>query len=310
MVQENSLKPLIIVCGPTASGKSALAIEIAKLLDTEIISADSIAIYKRLDIGTAKASEEERRAVRHSLIDIVEPTEEFSVAEYEAAALKEIARIHGEGKIPIVCGGTGYYIDAILFKRSYGNCPKNPEIRERLENLYKEKGTEYLYELLKEADYETYLKLSKNDYLRVSRALEIFYSTGKKKSEIVDEAVPRFDHIAFSIGFDREVLYARINERVDKMFERGLIEEVERLLKEGVPESAQSMQGIGYKEIVAGLNGSETEEEMKETVKRNTRRYAKRQITYFKRLQNLHVLDCGDALNESMRLLKDGRFIR
>ena len=308
MVQENSLKPLIIVCGPTASGKSSLAIELAKALDTEIISADSIAIYKRLDIGTAKAGEEERKEVRHNLIDIVEPTEEFSVAEYEAAALKEIERIHGEGKIPIICGGTGYYIDAVLFKRSYGNCPKNPEIREKLENLYNERGAEYLYELLKEVDPESYTKLSKNDYLRVSRALEIYYSTGKKKSEIVDDSEPRFDYIAFSIGFEREVLYRRINERVDKMFEKGLVREVENLLEEGVPETAQSMQGIGYKEITSGIKTLKNEEEIKEIVKRNTRRYAKRQITWFKRLEGLDVLEPDNAFDKAMELI-NGRFI-
>ena len=298
------------MCGPTASGKTELAVRIAEALGSEIVSADSIAIYKRLDIGTAKPSFAERARVKHNLIDIVEPTEEFSVAEYEKIGLETLDRLFKEDKIPVICGGTGYFIDALLYKKSYGNCPKNPEIRAELEKNLQENGAEYLYERLKEVDPETAAKLSVNDTMRVSRALEIFLSTGKKKSEIVDEDEPRFDFCAFLIDHERETLYKRINERVGKMFEQGLVGEVKGLLDSGVSENAQSMQGIGYKEIVEGLICGASVDEMKETIKRNTRRYAKRQITYFKRTKNLHYLAPERAFEEAEKILKDERILR
>ena len=300
---------VVIVCGPTASGKSKLAIDLALFLKSEIISADSIAIYKGLDIGTAKPDERERALVKHNMIDVVEPTEEFSVAEYERAALAEINRLVSENKVPIVCGGTGYYIDSLIYRNSYGNCPKDPEIRRRLSALKEEKGSEYLYALLKEVDEATACGLSPNDYLRVSRALEIFYSTGKRKSEIVDDRTPRFDYIALSVDLERQSLYERIENRVDRMFEDGLIGEVEGLIDSGVPASAQSMQGIGYKEIVEGLGSGASVEEMKELVKRNTRRYAKRQITYFKRTKDLRLLPNESSYEAAEKILKDELFV-
>ena len=310
MVQEDRIKnKVIVVCGPTASGKSDLALSIAQELETEIVSADSIAVYKKLDIGTAKPDVAERERVKHNLIDIVDPTEEFSVAEYEDLGLKVLDRLFSEGKIPVICGGTGYFIDALLYKKSYGNCPKNPKIRAELDKITEEKGAQYLYGLLKEIDPETALKLSVNDTMRVSRALEIYYSTGKKKSDIVDENEPRFDFKAMSVDFEREVLYERINLRVDKMFVKGLVEEVKGLLDSGVSPNAQSMQGIGYKEIVSGLIEGLTIEEMKEIVKRNTRRYAKRQITYFKRTEGLIYLPPERAFLRAKEVLRDGRFI-
>ena len=310
MVQTDSMRPkVVIVCGPTASGKSKLAIDLALFLKSEIISADSIAIYKGLDIGTAKPDERERALVKHNMIDVVEPTEEFSVAEYERAALAEINRLVSENKVPIVCGGTGYYIDSLIYRNSYGNCPKDPEIRRRLSALKEEKGSEYLYALLKEVDEATACGLSPNDYLRVSRALEIFYSTGKRKSEIVDDRTPRLDYIALSVDLERQSLYERIENRVDKMFEDGLIGEVKGLIDSGVPAYAQSMQGIGYKEIVEGLGSGASVEEMKELVKRNTRRYAKRQITYFKRTKDLRLLPSESSYEAAEKILKDELFV-
>ena len=309
MVQEDSLKKIVVICGPTASGKTALALKIAKLLDTEIISADSIAVYKGLDVGTAKATKEERSLVPHDLIDVVEPTADYSVAEYERAALKEIERLHLSGKIPVICGGTGYFIDAILFKRSYGNCPKNAVVRKKLKERFETFGANSLYEWLRSVDPVTAEKLNPNDYLRVSRALEIFILTGKRKSEIVDEAVPRFRYVAFTIDYPRDKLYERINERVDKMFGDGLVAEVRGLLSSGVPENAQSMQAIGYKEIVCGIKDGLSIEEMTEAVKQNTRRYAKRQITYFKRLDGLNRLSGENAFEEAVKILKNERFI-
>ena len=304
MVQADSLKRVVVVCGPTGSGKSDLALKLAKYLDTDIISADSIAVFKGLNVGSAKPSEDDRAVVKHHLIDVLEPSEDFSVAEYKRLSRSIADELIKNGKTPVVCGGTGYFIDALLFDRSYGNCPKDPVLREKLKRLYDENGADYLYSLLKKVDPESCSKLSKNDFLRVSRALEIFYTTGVKKSDIVDDSAPVYDYIAFYIDHDRESLYKRINERVDKMFENGLIEEVRTLLAGGMNSSCQSMQGIGYKEIVEGLSLGRSEEEMKEIIKRNTRRYAKRQITYFKRMNNLYALQPESAFENAMEMVK------
>ena len=309
MVQTDSLKDIVVVCGPTASGKTALAVDIAKTLGSEIISADSIAVYQKLDIGTAKPTALERRAITHRLIDVVSPTSDFSVAEYEKLALSEIERIQGDKKTPVVCGGTGYFIDAVLFKKSYGKCPKNEKLRREFEKIFNEKGANYLYEMLRAVDPVTCEKLSENDFLRVSRALEIYYVTGKRKSDIVDEKTPRFRYVAFCIDHDRNVLYERINARVDQMMKNGLVQEVKSLLDSGVLPSAQSMQGIGYKEIVEGLLTGATENEMAETIKQNTRRYAKRQITYFKKMEHLYRLPPENPLEKAKDILINERFI-
>ena len=309
MVQADCLKKVVVVCGATASGKSKLAVDIAETFGGEIVSADSIAVYRGLDIGSAKPDETERKKVPHHLIDVVDPKDDFSVAEYEEKALSAIEQIHAENKLPVICGGTGYFIDAILFKKSYGGCKKNEELRREFDMIFKTEGALALFEKLRAVDPETAEKLSPNDFLRVSRALEIFYVTGKKKSEIADEMKPRFSYIAFSINYPREVLYDRINERVDKMFERGLIGEVKGLLLKGVSASAQSMQGIGYKEVAEGLMTGQSEEEIAEIVKMNTRRYAKRQITYFKRMKNQYLLEPEFAFGQAKTILYNERFI-
>ena len=291
MVQEDNLKTdLIVVCGPTASGKSALAVQLAKKLDSAVVSADSIAIYKDLYIGTAKPSKEEMDGVSHYLIDFVDSDKDFTVAEYSEAARKVVDGLIAAGKTPILCGGTGYYIESVLYDLSYGNCPKNDEIRSKLEDIYQKEGVKKLHEMLREVDEESYLKLHENDVVRVIRALEIFYATGNKKSLIVDKKTPRYNYKAFTIEHDRASLYERINLRVDKMFDDGLKNEVVKLLEGGLSKDCQSMQAIGYKEVVEGLERGYDDESIKELIKRNTRRYAKRQITYFKRLENLTVL--------------------
>lgn len=279
---------LLVVCGPTASGKTALAVECAKALKTEIISADSMLVYKGLNIGTAKPTESEKAGVVHHLIDVVEPTENFSVSDYEALALPVAQRLSEEGKIPVICGGTGFYINAILYKSQFGNAGADEAVRKEYEKLLAEYGAEYLYGLLKEKDPESAGLLHPNDTKRVIRALEIFDVTGKKKSEQRDLPVPRFDFTAVSVDFPRERLYERINARVEKMFEAGLKEEVAALLAKGVSEASQCMQAIGYKEVVEGMRLGSSDELIKETVKKNTRNYAKRQITFFKRMKN-HV---------------------
>ena len=310
MVQKDSLKPVIVVCGPTASGKTALSVQLAKYLDTSVISADSIAVYKDLYIGTAKPDKKEMLGVTHYLIDYVDKDKDFTVAEYTKAAKGLIDRLHAENKVPIICGGTGYYIDSVLYNFSYGNCPKDDAVREKYARIVREKGAKYLHSLLKEVDEASYDTLHENDVVRVVRALEIFELTGKKKSEIIDEKIPNYNYMAFSFRFDRQTLYDRISARVDKMIEKGLIKEVKGLLSGGLDKNCQSMQAIGYKEVVEGLENGYTEDEIKELIKKNTRRYAKRQITYFKRLENMRTLDPENySFGQIIGDLKDGRII-
>ena len=293
-------KKVLVICGATASGKTALSIACAKALDGEIISADSLLVYKRLNIGTAKPSEEEKAGVPHHLIDVVEPTKSFSVSDYEKAALPIIERLLVQGKTPIICGGTGFYINALLYKSQFGNIGANAEIREKYESIAKEQGNEYLHSILREKDPESAEKLHYNDTKRVIRALEIYETTGKAKSLQQDAPTPRFDFAAFSIDYPREQLYNRINLRVDDMFQRGLIDEVKSLLDSGVTEDMQCMQGIGYKEIAEGLRLGWNADEMKELVKKNTRNYAKRQQTFFKRMQNHTYLSPEQATVEEV----------
>ena len=295
---------IIVVCGSTASGKTALAVDLAKRYNGEVVSADSVAIYKGLDVGSAKPTKEETRGVKHYMIDVVSPFDEFSVSDYENAALPIINDILSRGKLPIICGGTGFYINSLLYKMSYGNSKGNTDIRNKYEKIAAEEGNEKVYEILKTVDPVTAEKLHPNDKMRVIRALEIFEASGVRKSDIKDEMIPRFDFIAIMPTYDRETLYNRINKRVDGMFRNGLEEEVEGLLKSGLTLENQSMQGIGYKETAeAILSGSDMPVE---TIKLNTRHYAKRQITFFKRFQNLFAVDnLGDGSFEKVCKIAD-----
>lgn len=281
---------VLVICGPTASGKTSLAVECARALDTEIISADSMLVYKGLDIGTAKPSASERKGVVHHLIDVAEPTESFSVSDYERLALPVVQSLLSRGKIPVICGGTGFYINSVLYKSQFGKTGANPEIRKKYETYLEENGKERLHALLKECDPESASLLHPNDTKRVIRALEIFETTGKKKSDQHDLPVPRFDFVCVSVGYPREELYERINRRVDGMLNAGLAEEVRSLLERGIPASAQCMQGIGYKEMAEGMRKGWPMTEIAELIKKNTRNYAKRQITFFRRMNNHTVL--------------------
>ena len=289
---------VLVICGATASGKTSLSVACAKAFDGEIISADSLLVYKGLNIGTAKPTLDERAGVPHYMIDVVEPTESFSVSDYEEMALPIVEKLLKTGKTPIICGGTGFYINSLLYKSQFGNVGANEELRAEYERLAEEKGKEYVYSILCEKDAESAKKLHYNDLKRVIRALEIYDVTGKAKSLQQDEPIPRFDFEAVSIDYPREKLYNRINLRVEQMFEQGLINEVQGLLKQGVTEDMQCMQGIGYKEIAEGLRIGTTEAEMMEIVKNNTRKYAKRQQTFFKRMQNHTYLAPEEATVE------------
>lgn len=282
------MKKLTVICGPTATGKTALAVECARLLGGEVVSCDALLVYKRLNIGTAKPTEEERGGIPHHLIDVAEPWENFSVSDFEKLALRAVDDILSRGKVPVLCGGTGFYINSVLFQSSFGKTPASPELREKYRKLYEERGGEYLHGLLKECDWESAEKLHPNDVKRVIRALEIYELTGKRKSEQNDGQTPRFLYEAFAFDYPREELYARIDRRVDNMLSAGLVEEVKALLASGIPENAQCMQGIGYKEVVVSLKNNNLNSTMSDIIKKNTRNYAKRQLTFFKRLPNLH----------------------
>ena len=294
---------VLVICGATASGKTALSLACAKAFNGEIISADSMLVYKGLDIGTAKPSIEEREGIPHHLIDVVAPMESFSVSDYEAVALPIVEDLLAQGKTPIICGGTGFYINSILFKSQFGNVGANEEIRAKYEALAQEHGNEYVHDILKQKDPESAKKLHPNDLKRVIRALEIYDITGKAKSEQQDVLTPRFDFVSVSIEHPRDKLYNRINLRVDEMFKQGLIEEVQGLLNCGVTEQMQCMQGIGYKEVAEGLRLGWSIEEIKELIKKNTRNYAKRQQTFFKRMQNHTFLSPESATVEEVAKL-------
>ncbi len=289
---------VLVICGATASGKTSLSVACAEKLNTEIVSADSMLVYQGLNIGTAKPTEEEKKGVKHHLIDVVSPFESFSVSDYEKAALPIIENLIKQGKTPIVCGGTGFYVNALLYKSQFGNTGANEEIRRKYETIYQEQGKSYLHALLAQKDPESAQKLHENDVKRVIRALEIYDITGKPKSMQNDVPMPRFDFVAVSIDYPREILYERIDLRVEQMFENGLEKEVRNLFQNGVPKNAQCMQGIGYKEVVEGLETGAPLLEIKELIKKNTRNYAKRQITFFKRMQNHIRLSPSDKLTE------------
>ena len=300
----NKKGKILIICGATASGKSELAVKCASLLNSEIISADALDVYRGLNIGTAKPTENERGGIKHHLLDVVDADKTFSVGDYKEIARPVVDELIKAGKIPVICGGTGFYINSILYDFSYGNSAANLAAREKYMQLAEEQGKNAVFDILQSVDRETAEKLHPNDLKRVVRALEI-YESGTKKSDIKDEKIPVYDYAAYSIDYDRDELYSRIDTRVDKMIENGLIGEVKNLIKSGITLKNQSMQGIGYKEIYAYLNGDCTLQGAIAAIKLNTRHYAKRQITFFKKLQGLIWLkpDNADAL--AQRIVND-----
>ena len=291
-----------VVCGPTASGKTGFSVALAKRLGGEVISADCMLVYRGLDIGTAKPTAEEMCGVPHHMIDIVSPTEKFSVSDYVAEALPICQKLLREGKLPVLCGGTGFYIRALLFERSNGGVGADEEVRSRYTSIAKEKGNEALHALLAEVDPESAAALHPNDVKRVVRALEIHALTGRKKSAQRDGEQPRFPYIAVAFDYPREELYARINKRVEEMLAAGLVYEVGGLLARGVAADCQCMQGIGYKEVVQYLKNEISYSTMCDMIKQNTRRYAKRQITYFKSFPGIVWLD-PHAEDENLELV-------
>ena len=280
-------KPLIILTGPTAVGKTELSIQLAKAVNGEIISADSMQIYKYMDIGTAKITKEEMQGVRHFLVDELEPDEEFNVTIFQKKAKAAIEEIYARNKVPMIVGGTGFYIQSVLYDIAFSeNEEEDYSYREELYHIAEEKGAEYLHELLKQVDPVSAEAIHANNVKRVARALEYFHQTGQCISKHNEEEAKKespYHYIYFVLNNDRQVLYDRIDKRVDKMFEKGLVAEVENLKKMGYTKELVSMQGIGYKEIFGYLDGEYDLDRARYIIKRDTRHFAKRQITWFKR---------------------------
>lgn len=299
---------VLVICGATATGKTALAVDCALKLESCVVSADSQLIYRGLDIGTAKPDAQEMRGVVHHMIDIVDADKNFSVADYRNAALPVIEDALSCGKTPVVCGGTGFYIKSLLFDYSYGMAEGDPAIRQKYDSLLEERGREYVYSLLKEVDPASAESIHKNDVKRVVRALEIYEVSGRKKSELSDGERERFPYLAVAIDFPRDQLYKRIDERVDKMFELGLEGEVRALLARGIDENCQSMQAIGYKEVIQCIKNGQMRSTMRDIIKRNTRHYAKRQITFFKKFPGIVWLKSDEASADRVLELYNEKF--
>ena len=280
----------LVICGPTASGKTALAVACAEAFGGEVVSCDALLVYRGLNIGTAKPTREEMRGVPHHMIDIADPRSSFSVHDFEERAIPVVEDILARGKMPVLCGGTGFYMNAILFRSGFGLAAGDAAVRAKYETIAAEKGKAYLHSLLAACDRESAEKLHPNDIRRVIRALEIFELTGRKKSAQADPKTPRYPYEAFCIDWQREILYERIAARVQEMFSEGLVDEVKGLLAAGVPEDAQCMQAIGYKEVVEILKNDGLHSTMSDIIIKNTRNYAKRQLTFFKKLPGLHFL--------------------
>ena len=279
-------KPLIILTGPTAVGKTKLSIELAKAVNGEIISADSMQVYKHMDIGSAKIKKEEMCGVPHHLIDVLEPDEEFHVVRFQEMAKQAMEEINAKGKVPILAGGTGFYIQAVVKDIDFSKETEKSPVREELEKLAEEKGYEYLHERLQQVDPKSAEKIHANNVKRVIRALEYFELTGKPISLHNEEEAAKespYNVAYFVLNDVRERLYERIDARVDTMLQEGLVEEVSGLAKKGYTKDMVSMQGLGYKEILSYLDGSYTLDEAVYILKRDTRHFAKRQLTWFKR---------------------------
>ena len=287
-------KPKILcVVGPTASGKTDYAVELALKCGGEVVSCDSMQIYKHMDIGTAKPTADEMKGVKHHMIDIIEPNESFSVARFSEMARECIDDILLRGKMPVLCGGTGLYFDSTINNINFIQMDTDEEYRKYLESAAKEFGNEYVYKILKRVDEESAESIHPNNLKRVIRALEIYKTTGKKKSELDKEQLsePLYEPEITGLMRDREVLYDRINKRVDIMMEKGLVEEVSELIKMGIDTEATSMQAIGYKEIIEYLDGKTSLSDAVDKIKRESRRYAKRQLTLFKRNEKIHWIN-------------------
>ena len=301
-------KPFVVLTGPTAVGKTALSIELAKAISGAIISADSMQVYKHMDIGSAKIMPEEREGIRHYLVDEFEPDEEFHVARFVERAKECLNEIYREGKIPIIVGGTGFYIQALLYDVNFSEQNTNTEYRKELEYLAEEKGAEYLHKMLKEVDAASAEAIHANNRKRVIRALEFYHLTGTKISEHNEtekQKTSPYNFAYFVLTDNRKHLYERIEKRVDMMIKNGLVEEVQKLKDMGYHREMVSMQGLGYKEILDYLDGKMTLEEAVSLIKKETRHFAKRQLTWFRRERDVIWFDKEKYEYNEEHILRD-----
>jgi len=291
---------LLVLVGPTAVGKTALSIKLAHSLNGEIISGDSIQVYKGMDIGTAKITVDEMKGIPHHLIDILEPDEPFSVNDFQKRARRLITEINQRGKLPMIVGGTGLYIQSVIYDYQFSEARQNQELRDQLVAFATSKGKEALHKRLAEIDPVTASRLHPNDVKRVVRAIEIYQQTGTTMAEYQQRAsVSPYQLCFLGLTMERSKLYERINHRVDLMVEQGLFEEVQSLLGRGYDLSFSSMQAIGYKEIIAYLEGNISKEESIELLKKNSRHFAKRQLTWFRSMKEIHWIDVTFSSNEA-----------
>ncbi len=290
-----SKKEPVFLVGPTGVGKTSIAVWLAKRINAEIVSADSMQVYRGMEVGVAKPTDKERKEVPHHLIDIVTIDEEFSVAQYKELAEKTIREIQCRKKTPLIVGGTGLYIKA-LTEGIFRGPDADWDFRNKLMKEVEKDGHQHLYKRLKEVDPETAKKIDQNDVRRIIRALEIYEKTGQPISELQTEwREPSFTHTMIGLTMERRLLYERINDRVEKMFEDGLVEETKRLMEMGIEKNRTAMQAIGYKEVVGYLKNQYSLDEAKDLVKRNTRRYAKRQLTWFRKDDRIKWYDLSNA---------------
>ena len=296
-------QPLVILTGPTAVGKTSLSISLAKAIGAEIISADSMQVYKGMDIGTAKIRQEEMQGVKHYLIDVMSPDEEFDITVFKKMACEAIDKIRANGHIPLIVGGTGFYIQSVLYDIEFDNADKDTSYRDELYRLAEQNGPMYLHNMLREIDEKSADTIHYNNVKRVARAIEYYKQTGMKISEHNEEQRKKdspYNYVYFVLNDDRKLLYDRINKRVDAMFDEGLIELKER----GIGRDATSMQAIGYKEVLDYLDGLCTLDELKENIKNNTRHFSKRQITWFKREKDIEWINLEEFGHNSENVLE------
>ncbi|MCL2864368.1 MAG: tRNA (adenosine(37)-N6)-dimethylallyltransferase MiaA [Lachnospiraceae bacterium] len=301
-------KPFVILTGPTAVGKTAVSLALAKAIGGEIISADSMQVYRCMDIGSAKITTNEMLGIPHYLVDVLEPEEDFNVVKFQTLAKKALAEIYAKGKIPIVVGGTGFYIQALLYDIDFSKGNDDVRYRQELEGMATHQGAIYLHDMLAKVDAESAQSIHANNIKKVIRALEFYKVTGKKISEhnaIEREKISPYNFVYFVLNDVRSHLYEKINQRVDRMLADGLLAEVNSLKERGFTKDMVSMQGLGYKEMLGFLDGTYTLEEAIYMLKRDTRHFAKRQITWFKREKDVIWLNQQDFAYEKTRILKE-----
>ena len=301
------MKPkVVVIVGPTASGKTSLSIELAKKINGEIISADSMQVYKDMNIGTAKITNEEMEGIKHYLIDFISPEERYTVSDFTKDCNIAIKEILKNNKLPIVVGGTGLYINSLIYEIYYNEMKYDEKYRNMLiKEAEESEGLEKIWNMANEIDPIAMSKISKKDKKRIIRVLEIYKATGKNKTELEKESrkkETKYNYLVYGINIERDKLYERINNRVDKMIENGLIEEVDGLLKK-YQRFPTAMQGLGYKEVVLYLEGKYEKEEMIEKIKQETRRYAKRQMTWFRKNKSIIWLDAEADIDENIRII-------